>query len=117
MTVLLRRAIGGHLHCSRPRKILNVFLFQGTRFRFFWACGLACGLHLNRLVTKAMSDRLLQSGNSFLQWGQQLGTYAESTTACTDCDIRFRQAMKITSAGYDQVQFLGECEIPVGVRL
>lgn len=61
MTVLLRRTICGHLRCSRFRRILDVF--QRIRFQFFRACGLARGPHLIRLITKAMSDRLLDAPN------------------------------------------------------
>jgi hypothetical protein len=57
LTVLLWRMICTHLRRSRPEKILNVF--QRIRLRFLRACGLASGPHLLRLVTKAMSDRLL----------------------------------------------------------
>jgi len=45
-----------------PKKILDVL--QRIHLRFFQACGLASDRNLLRLVTKAMSDRLLAPCNT-----------------------------------------------------
>jgi hypothetical protein len=57
LTVLLRRTIRNHLRRSRPEKILNVF--QRIHLRFFSGLAPLIWPRLLRLVTKAMSDRLL----------------------------------------------------------
>jgi hypothetical protein len=57
MTVLLWRTICDHLRRARLGKILNVF--QRIRLRFFPSLRPRIWPHLLRLVTKAMSGRLL----------------------------------------------------------
>jgi hypothetical protein len=56
MTVLLRQRMRNHLRRSRPEKILNVF--QRIRLRLVQALRRSAN-HTSCLVTKAMSDRLL----------------------------------------------------------
>ena len=55
--ILLRRTICDHLRRARLGKILNVF--RRIRLRFFPSLRPRIWRHLFRLVTKAMSDRLL----------------------------------------------------------
>ena len=57
LTVLLRRMIRTHMRRSRPEKILNVF--QRIHLRFFSGLRPCIRPCLFRLVTKAISDRLL----------------------------------------------------------
>jgi hypothetical protein len=64
LTVLLGRMIRTHLRRSRPEKILNVF--QRIHLRFFSGLRPCIRPYLFRLVTKAMSDRLLAV--SALKW-------------------------------------------------
>jgi outer membrane lipoprotein len=57
LTVLLRRAMAGHLLCSRPRK--NFTVFQRIRLWFFAACGRATACPLFASSRMTMPDKLL----------------------------------------------------------
>ena len=59
LTFLLWQTIRGHLRRSRPEKILNVFVCQRIRLRFFRACGLASGRTSFASSRTVTSDRLL----------------------------------------------------------
>ncbi|TKS61999.1 MAG: hypothetical protein EWM72_00126 [Nitrospira sp.] len=57
LTVLLWRTMPRHLHCSRPRKILNVF--QRIRLRLLGACGRVSAWTSFASSRTATSERLL----------------------------------------------------------